>query len=132
MGSGCAWRGDAHRPNGEQHFIGLRYGARPNGRLEGLIEGTLPNGFALSPEGQFLIANFGTDAFELMQEDGRTTQIFDSIDGVPVGKVNFVLRDSAGRYWITVFHPSCGLDCGGAPDLADGYIILWERGGRHG
>ena len=64
------------------------------------FEGTLPNGMAFDANGNFLISNFGTDRLELMSRDGISREIA-SIDGQPLGKVNFVLRDSKDRVWIT-------------------------------
>lgn len=64
--------------------------------------GSLPNGLAFDAQGNFLIANFGTDALEWMTRDGRTRTLLDSIDGKPIGKANFVTRDSKGRLWLTV------------------------------
>ena len=46
--------------------------------------------------------NFGTDCLEVMSRDGKSKVLVDSIDGAPIGKVNFVLRDSRDRVWITV------------------------------
>ena len=66
------------------------------------LEGTLPNGMAFADNGDFLIANFGTDCLEIMSRDGQSRVLADSIDGEPIGKVNFVLRDSQNRIWITV------------------------------
>jgi gluconolactonase len=61
------------------------------------LTGTLPNGLAFAADGTFLISNFGTDCLEAMTRDGDTQVLADNIDGQPVGKVNFVLRDSKGR-----------------------------------
>ncbi|MFL6416462.1 MAG: SMP-30/gluconolactonase/LRE family protein, partial [Bryobacteraceae bacterium] len=66
------------------------------------LEGTLPNGLAFAKNGDFLISNFGTDRLELMTRNGESRVLADSIDGAPIGKVNFVLRDSKDRIWITV------------------------------
>lgn len=63
---------------------------------------TLPNGLAFDREGKFLIANFGTDTIQLMTRDGRSRTLYSEIDGEPIGKTNFVLRDSRNRIWITV------------------------------
>jgi hypothetical protein len=57
-------------------------------------QGTLPNGLAFAANGDILISNFGTDLLEVMTRDGDTRTLFDRIDGLPIGKVNFVLRDS--------------------------------------
>jgi gluconolactonase len=64
--------------------------------------GSLPNGLAFAADGNFLIANFGTDALELTSRDGNTRTLVDRIEGKPVGKANFVARDRAGRLWLTV------------------------------
>ncbi len=65
-------------------------------------QGSLPNGLALLRNGDILIANWGTDAVESMSRDGRLRRWFDRIDGQPIGKANFVLRDRKGRLWLTV------------------------------
>lgn len=65
-------------------------------------EGSLPNGMALLPNGNFIIANWGSDSVEVMTREGEVRLLIDSIDGNPLGKANFVLRDSRGRIWLTV------------------------------
>jgi len=67
-----------------------------------LMGGSLPNGIAFDRGGNILIANFGTDAIELMTRDGQSRTLHDRIDGEPLGKTNFVLTDSHGRIWFTV------------------------------
>lgn len=96
-----------------------------------LLSGTLPNGLAFARNGDILIANFGTDRLELMTRQGQTRVLADSIDGKPMGKVNFVLRDSRDRLWVTIstmvnpWSDACN------STLADGYICLIdERGAR--
>jgi sugar lactone lactonase YvrE len=93
-----------------------------------LIEGTLPNGLAFDRDGDFLISNFGTDRLEHMTRDGRTTTIFDTLDGGPIGKVNFVCRDSKDRVWVTVStkEPDWGQKI--APDTDDGQLLLYADG----
>jgi len=93
------------------------------------LEGTLPNGLAFAQSGDILISNFGTDRLELMSRDGRSKVLADSIDGKPVGKVNFVLRDSKDRIWITVSTRLKNWMHALRPDLADGYVARYENGG---
>lgn len=94
-------------------------------------EGTLPNGLAFAANGDFLISNFGTDALEVMDRQGRTRVLADTIDGEPIGKVNFVLRDSRGRVWITVSTKVKNWMNAISPSIADGYVaLLDERGLR--
>ena len=92
------------------------------------LEGTLPNGLAFARNGDILISNFGTDCLELMSRDGASRVLADSIDGEPIGKVNFVLRDSRDRIWITVSTRIKNWMHALRTDLADGYIARYENG----
>ena len=65
-------------------------------------QGSLPNGMAFLENGDFIIANWGTDAVEVMTRDGQLRTLYTEIDGRPLGKTNFVARDSKGRIWLTV------------------------------
>jgi len=94
-----------------------------------LLTGTLPNGLAFDREGNFLIANFGTDVLEIMTRDGHSRVLYDSIDGMPIGKVNFVLRDRSDRIWLTVSTRTNPWSDALRPDLADGYIALLDNRG---
>ena len=67
-----------------------------------ILKGTLPNGLAFDRNGDILIANFGTNAVERMTRDGRSRTLYTEIDGLPLGKTNFILRDSRDRLWLTV------------------------------
>jgi sugar lactone lactonase YvrE len=96
-----------------------------------LIKGTLPNGLAFAKNGDLLISNFGTDRLERMTRSGNTTVLLDQIDGKPIGKVNFVLRDSKDRIWITVSTRVNPWTAAISKSLADGYIVLLDdRGAR--
>jgi len=92
------------------------------------LQGTLPNGLAFARNGDFLISNFGTDRLELMTRDGRSKVLADQIDGLPVGKVNFVLRDSKDRIWITVSTRVTNWMHALRTDLADGFIARYDDG----
>ncbi|MCO6187584.1 SMP-30/gluconolactonase/LRE family protein [Rhizobium sp. L1K21] len=92
-------------------------------------KGSLPNGLAFAENGDFLIANFGTDRVEVMKRSGETSVLVDNIDGKPIGKANFVTRDRKGRLWLTVTttmipwteHVKC--------NSRDGYIALLDEKG---
>lgn len=92
------------------------------------LNGTLPNGLAFDKNGDFLISNFGTDCLEIMSRDGTSRILADTIDGAPIGKVNFVLRDSRDRIWITVSTRVKNWMHALRPDLADGYLARFEGG----
>ncbi len=96
-----------------------------------LLTGTLPNGIALAENGDFLIANFGTDRLERMRRDGRTEVLLDSLNGEPLGKVNFVLRDRRNRLWVTIstkINPWSEAICKSTNDGA--ILLIDERGAR--
>lgn len=110
-------------PRVDQHFD------RADDAHSRYMHGTLPNGLAFDAEGHFLIANFGTDRLERMTRDGRMEVLLDSIEGKSIGKVNFVLRDSRDRIWITVSTSVNPWVTAMRPNLADGYIILLDQTG---
>jgi len=96
-----------------------------------LLSGTLPNGLAFDRHGNFLIANFGSDVLEIMTRDGQSRVLHDTIDGKPIGKVNFVLRDSKERIWLTISTRTNPWNEAVRPGLADGYVaVLDEKGLR--
>jgi len=92
------------------------------------LTGTLPNGLAFAANGDILISNFGTDRLEVMTRTGESKVLADSIDGEAIGKVNFVLRDSKGRIWITVSTRIKNWMHALRTDLPDGYIARYVGG----
>ena len=92
------------------------------------LQGTLPNGLAFARNGDFLISNFGTDRLEVMTRRGDSTVLADNIDGQPIGKVNFVLRDSKDRIWITVSTRVTNWMHALRTDLADGFVARYDNG----
>jgi gluconolactonase len=96
-----------------------------------LNSASLPNGIALNRAGDFLIANFGTDAIECMRRDGKTRTLYDKIDGQPLGKTNFVVCDSRDRLWFTVTTRLTPWTRSINEKVPDGYIgLIDERGIR--
>jgi sugar lactone lactonase YvrE len=134
---GTLWSADARggvvkiKPDGTQEIVTQkRSGHFSNAGAESTryLEGTLPNGLAFAKNGDFLISNFGTDCLEVMSRDGNSKVLADTVDGRPVGKVNFVLRDSRDRIWITVSTRIRNWMHALRTDLADGYIARYENG----
>jgi gluconolactonase len=108
---GTLWSADARggvmriRPDGAQQLIAQQADstfAQASDVDKYILRQTLPNGLAFAANGDILIANFGTNAIERMSRDGRSQTLFREIDGRPLGKTNFILRDSRQRLWITV------------------------------
>ena len=137
---GTLWSADARGgvmrilPDGRQELIaqaghqGVDVG-NPNSLILG--NATLPNGLAINRNGEFLIANFGTDAIELMQRDGHSLTLHTHIDGLPLGKTNFVLCDSRDRIWFTVTTRLVPWTRSINEKAPDGYVgLIDERGIR--
>jgi sugar lactone lactonase YvrE len=134
---GTLWSADARggvvqiSPDGGQRIV-TQQDSQHFGQAESeasrYLEGTLPNGLAFAANGDFLISNFGTDRLEIMSRDGVSRVLADSIEGEAVGKVNFVLRDSRGRIWVTVSTRIKNWMHALRTDLADGYLARYEDG----
>jgi len=134
---GTLWSADARGgvvkilPDGTQEIVNQKsseYFGQANSEATRYLTGTLPNGLAFARNGDFLIANFGNDRLEIMSRDGRSRVLADRIDGEAVGKVNFVLRDSQDRIWITISTRIKNWMHALRTDLADGYIARYEDG----
>jgi sugar lactone lactonase YvrE len=134
---GALWSADARggvvriSPDGSQQLIAsaeqVAFTAA-QGEETRYTEGTLPNGLAFAENGDILIANFGTDQLEQMSRGGETTILHDTIDGKPMGKVNFVLRDSKNRLWLTISTRAENWMRSFTPDVDDGYVALVDNG----
>ena len=134
---GSLWVADARggvvhlEPDGRQRIITQRLSGHFAGvesEASRYLEGTLPNGLAFAENGDILIANFGTDRLEVMTRTGESRVLADHIDGQPIGKVNFVLRDSRNRIWITISTRIKNWMHALRPDLPDGYIARYVDG----
>src|ERR1051325_8533973 len=137
---GTLWAADARggvariSPDGEQRIITQKRSGQfeqAGSEATRYLEGTLPNGLAFARNGDILIANFGTDCLEIMSRAGESRVLADSIDGEPIGKVNFVLRDSRDRIWITISTRIRNWMHALRPGLADGYLARYENGRFH-
>jgi gluconolactonase len=140
---GTLWAADARggvtriAADGTQRFIGQRSDARFAQAAADQAEdfeakftqGTLPNGMAFARNGDILISNFGTDVLELMTREGDTRTLYDRIDGQPIGKVNFVLRDSRDRIWLTISTRVNPWTAAAASRVRDGYVAVVDEHG---
>ncbi len=136
--NGDLWSADARggvvriRPDGSQEVITQSHDAdaftSSGDDGQKFIDGTLPNGLAFADNGDILISNFGTDCLERMTRTGETEVMFDTVDGEPIGKVNFVARDSKNRIWITVSTMLHDWPKAISPNIVDGRILLYEEG----
>ncbi|HUK61207.1 MAG TPA: SMP-30/gluconolactonase/LRE family protein [Stellaceae bacterium] len=134
---GSLWSADARggvvhiRPDGSQHLITQQVTTRfsqASSEEERYTTGTLPNGLAFARNGDLIISNFGTDRLEVMTRSGESRVLVDRLDGNPIGKVNFVLRDSKDRLWITVSTRTRNWMKAVSPNVRDGFVALYDKG----
>ena len=134
---GVLWSADSRggvmriAPDGSQRIVTQKRSQHFQGagsEASRYLEGTLPNGLAFARNGDILISNFGTDCLEIMTREGESRMLADSIDGEAIGKVNFVLRDSKDRIWITVSTRIKNWMHALRTDLADGYLARYIDG----
>jgi sugar lactone lactonase YvrE len=140
---GTLWSADARggvmriAPDGTQRFIGQQadtsFAQAADQKAADFeakfTQGTLPNGLAFARNGDLLISNFGTDLLEVMTREGATRTLYDRIDGRPIGKVNFVLRDSRDRIWITVSTRVNPWTLAASSRVQDGYVAVVDEHG---
>ncbi|MEZ0538101.1 SMP-30/gluconolactonase/LRE family protein [Fibrella arboris] len=141
---GTIWTADARggvmrlRPDGSQQLItpftelsgeaGRGNGTSFENRYV-QAQGSLPNGLCFSTNGDFLMANWGTDAIEQMTRDGHLTTLCTEIDGRPLGKANFPLRDSKGRTWFSVTTRTQPWTRQLTTRATDGYVAVMDEKG---
>lgn len=135
---GTLWSADARGgvmridPDGSQRLIAQSVDTRfaeSDSPERYMLKGTLPNGLAFDADGNILIANFGTDHIELMTRDGQSRTLYTQIDGQPLGKTNFILRDRKNRIWFTVTTRCVPWTRSINEKLPDGYVGMIDADG---
>jgi len=134
---GSLWSADARggvvhiRPDGSQTFIGQQQDTFSDAGDDAsrFTTGTLPNGLAFAKNGDILISNFGTDRLEVMKRSGESEVLYDQLNGKPIGKVNFVLRDTRNRIWLTVSTTIPNWMDAISPDISDGFVAMTDEKG---
>jgi sugar lactone lactonase YvrE len=91
----------------------------------------IPNGLALLPDGDILVANMGqAGGVWRLSADGAMAAELREVEGTVLAATNFVLAQGA-RTWITVSTRQWPVSRAFLPDCADGFIVLRdERGAR--
>jgi sugar lactone lactonase YvrE len=64
-----------------------------------------------------------------MARKGESRTLYSEIDGQPIGKANFVLRDSQGRLWMTVTTRSTPWTRSINEKMPDGYVAVIDEHG---
>lgn len=92
-------------------------------------QGSLPNGICFDQNGDFIIANWGTNCLERMTREGKLSTLVSEIDGLPLGKANFPIRDRKGRIWFSVTTRTEPWSDQINTRARDGYIALLDEKG---
>jgi sugar lactone lactonase YvrE len=113
-------------PDGKQALL--------NWRMPAGAHDFIPNGFALLPDGTFLVANMGHDGgVWARRPGGQVEPDLMEVEGERLAKANFVFNDKQGRVWITVTTRSDPLSKAmtglGQPELHDGFICMVDGKG---
>lgn len=101
----------------------------PSGKQEiiGHISGT-PNGLALEPSGNLLIADIGIGAIHRLSRSGEHQTILDRLGEEPLGSANFVYFDQRGILWITVSTRTLPRSEAIERPIPDGYVLRVDNG----
>jgi sugar lactone lactonase YvrE len=107
-------------PDGQTKFIAAR--DHP--------DGFMPNGIALMPNRDVMIANLGAaGGVWRMTPAGDITLVLSEVDGVALPPPNFVGLDRAERLWVTVSTRRLPREEAFSKGVADGFVVVMEKGG---
>ena len=82
-----------------------------------------PNGFSRRPDGSFVVAGLSDGRIHEIAPDGRTRVLLESIDGIPLGTVNYACADGPRRVWASMMTRSLPWMSAMQSSKPDGYII---------
>lgn len=119
---GTLWTSDARgiatriAPGGAQELLGPAIGE--------------PNGMAMDRQGNLIVAALSGGKVYKLYRDGRAEVLLDTIDGEPLGAVNFCFIDSKDRLWISVMTRRAPAWWDTVVERrSDGYIVLIDEKG---
>ncbi|MGE4218149.1 MAG: SMP-30/gluconolactonase/LRE family protein [Alphaproteobacteria bacterium] len=121
------WQGGVSHllPTSEiRHYIAIGAG-------EGASPPIATNGFAITPEGDFLLANLHPDGGGVwrLSVTGEATPVLTEVDGLVLPPTNFVSIDRAGRIWATVSTLHKPRAQAYRPNVADGFVVMMDKRG---
>lgn len=82
-----------------------------------------PNGFSRRPDGSFLVAGLSDGRLHQIAPDGRTRVLLESLDGMPLGTVNYACSDGPRRIWLSVMTRHLPWVAAMQTRTRDGYIL---------
>ncbi|SDV50741.1 SMP-30/gluconolactonase/LRE family protein [Chitinasiproducens palmae] len=99
-------------------------------RLFGPQEG-VPNGIAMTRDGEFIVADIGAGVVYRIDRDGNKRIVLDSYEGKRLGAVNFVYLDDWDRLWVAVSTITEPRSAALNSVVPDGYVLLMDPEGRN-
>ena len=114
------------------HHSGIAEIGKPKRDIVGAPPGFLPNGVAMLPDRNFLIANLGPGGgvWRLDRDWRLWPHIFEA-DGELLRVCNFVGLDATGTEWISVSTKTFPRELSFRPGHADGFIVRKDKTGAH-
>ncbi len=114
------------------HHSGIAEIGKPKRDIVGAPPGFLPNGVAMLPDRQFLIANLGPGGgvWRLDREWRLWPHLFE-VQGELLRVCNFVGVDAQGTEWISVSTKTFPRELSFRPGHADGFIVRKDKAGAH-
>ncbi len=102
----------------------------PAVEISGKPSGFLPNGIAMLPDRQFLIANLSPEGgVWRLDRAGRLHPHILAVEGISMAFTNFVSLDVDGGLWISVCTRSHPREKAFRSDVHDGFLIRHDRSG---
>jgi sugar lactone lactonase YvrE len=89
-----------------------------------------PNGFSRRPDGSFVVAGLSDGRLYHVTSDGRTRVLLESLEGRPLGAVNYACADGAQRIWLSVMTRHLPWVPALRSAKRDGYIVRIDDDGR--
>jgi sugar lactone lactonase YvrE len=112
------------------HVEGVRQVGRPARRLTGAPPGFLPNGFAMTREREFLVANLaGVGGVWRIDAGFNAHPLLMEVEGEKLSTTNFVGLDHQQRIWISMSTRQLPRELAFNRDTRDGFIALVDGQG---
>ena len=112
------------------HEAGIAEIGKPKRTLVGAPPGFVPNGVAMRPDRQFLIANLGPGGgLWRLDHDWRLWPELFEVEGEALRVCNFVGLDADHNEWISVSTRQYPRERAMKPDFGDGFIVRRDKHG---
>ncbi len=125
------WSGDVFVSNFDGGVTQLtKQGAREDILARDAGVSLKTNGFAITPDMSFLIANLGDEGgVWRLRRDGSAAPFLTIFDGAALPPANFVSVDECGGVWISISTRATPRAKAYRPDVADGFILYVDNSG---